>query len=382
MTAPPLSLYIHLPWCVRKCPYCDFNSHALRGELPHARYVAALQADVQAEAEAGRAQGRRIETIFLGGGTPSLFSGDDIAQILDTVREHFELKPEAEITLEANPGTTERDRLSSYRDAGVNRLSLGAQSFNEDALRRLGRIHGRDEILAAYRDAVAAGFDNVNLDLMYALPGQSVAAALADIEQALALSPAHLSWYQLTLEPNTVFHAKPPQDLPDEDTVWAMQCAGLERLQDAGFERYEISAYARAGHRCQHNLNYWLFGDYLAVGAGAHGKITHADGSVIRYTKPAHPTAYMESVTHAARVSEQTIPATELGFEFMLNALRLPDGFSEETLRSRAGLELAEVVGVQRARELELIGSPRAGWCGPTERGLRYLNDLQALFLP
>ena len=378
---PPLSLYIHLPWCIRKCPYCDFNSHAAGAHAPRARYVDSLMRDLQFEAASGRATGRRIETVFLGGGTPSLFNGDEIRRIIEAARRNFSLCPDAEITLEANPGTTERDNLANYREAGVNRLSLGAQSFDDVMLKRLGRIHGSDEILTAYEDAVAAGFDNINLDLMFALPGQTVAAASGDVQQAIDLGPAHISWYQLTLEPNTVFHARPPQDMPTDDESWQIQHAGTQLLIDAGYQQYEISAFARNGLRCRHNLNYWTFGDYLAVGAGAHGKYTDEDGGVWRYQKPAHPLSFMEQAG-SADANLRQIEHADLSFEFMLNVLRLPEGFSEERFAERTGLVFGALIdAVERARSLELLASPAPGKWRPTERGLRFLNDLQALFL-
>ena len=350
--------------------------------MPSAQYVAALTRDLQQEGASGRPAGRTIRTVFLGGGTPSLFTGDEVATIIEAVRANFTLDPDAEITLEANPGTTEYDNLANYRKAGINRLSLGAQSFDDEALKCLGRIHGKAEILAAYEDAVAAGFDNINLDLMFALPGQTIAAARDDIAAASALRPAHISWYQLTLEPNTVFFARPPDKLPDDDEAWDIQQAGQRQLADAGYEQYEISAYARDGHRCRHNLNYWSFGDYLAVGAGAHGKFTDSDGGVWRYQKPAHPRSYMEQVGRADD-GARLLQASDLCFEFMLNALRLRGGFTEEGFCERTSLPFDAVRDVVvRARSMQLLTSPGNGRWRPTGRGLRFLNDLQALFLP
>jgi putative oxygen-independent coproporphyrinogen III oxidase len=381
-TAIPLSLYIHLPWCVRKCPYCDFNSHAAGADAPRARYVDALIKDIEREAASGRARGRTIETVFLGGGTPSLFSGEEVHTIIENVRSNFTLSTDAEITLEANPGTTERDNLANYRLAGVNRLSLGAQSFSDESLKRLGRIHGRAEIFAAYDDALAAGFDNINLDLMFALPGQSLAAAESDINEAISLQPTHISWYQLTLEPNTVFYARPPQDIPDQDNAWQIQHMGQQRLAAGGYDQYEISAFARDGRRCRHNLNYWTFGDYLAVGAGAHGKFTDVNGRVWRYQKPAHPLSFMEQAGATAD-DAHLLENADLSFEYMLNALRLRQGFTECAFSASTGLEFDALAdGIEKARTLELIASPQPGAWQPTERGLRFLNDLQALFLP
>jgi oxygen-independent coproporphyrinogen-3 oxidase len=383
---PPLSLYLHLPWCVQKCPYCDFNSHTAGETADKRRYIAALINDIRCEAE--RAGDRVVETVFFGGGTPSYFSAGEIEALVGEATASFNLAGDAEITMEANPGTVERDRLADYRKAGINRLSLGAQSFNDDSLRRLGRIHGTDEILAAWRDAEKAGFDSINLDLMYALPGQSLDMAMFDLQRAIALSPPHLSWYQLTLEPNTVFHARPPADLPDEDSSWEIEERGHELLGAAGFEHYETSAFARPGFACRHNLNYWQFGDYLAVGAGAHGKYTDDSGKVWRYRKPAHPASYMRaSESGQPEVRMELLAEADLLFEFMLNALRLRRGFTTGDFEARTGLpwSVAEP-GTARAVSLELLtgcdGSGGSAAFRPTHHGRRFLNDLQALFLP
>lgn len=382
MTPPPLSLYVHLPWCVRKCPYCDFNSHTAGASLPDRRYVEALRVDLAQEAV--RAAGRRVETVFFGGGTPSLFGADEIAAIIEAARSLMPVARDAEITLEANPGTVERGRLADYRLAGVNRLSLGVQSFDARSLRRLGRIHGPAEVFAAWRDAEQAAFDSVNLDLMYALPGQAVPDALEDLRQALALSPQHISWYHLTLEPNTVFHASPPADLPDEDTVIEIEEAGRQLLAGAGYGQYEVSAFALPGHRCRHNLNYWEFGDYLAVGAGAHGKLTAPDGSIRRYAKPAHPLAYMQACeTGAIPRNERLLAPAEVAFEYLLNALRLPGGFREADFTARSGLAWSSVAaGMEQALALGLMEAAGSGRWRPTARGRLFLNDLQGLFLP
>jgi len=378
---PPLSLYVHLPWCVRKCPYCDFNSYAGGDPEVRARYLDALIADIGIEA--GRAAGRPLISVFLGGGTPSLFAPGEIARLLAAVREHFVLTGDSEITMEANPGTVERGELGGYRSAGVTRLSIGAQSFDAGKLALLGRIHSPDDIERSANDARRAGFDNVNVDLMYALPGQDVASALRDIESAAALRPQHVSWYQLTLEPNTVFHARPPPGLPDEELAYAIQQAGEARLAALGYERYEVSAYAVAGRRCRHNLNYWTFGDYLAVGAGAHGKLTAAAG-VGRYRKPANPQAYMRQLELGdAGEPPQPVAAADLLFEFMLNALRLMDGFTEELFTERTrqpAVLLRERVEPLLRRGL-LVESGTGRW-RPTDLGWRFLNDLQAHFLP
>ena len=383
---PPLSLYVHLPWCVRKCPYCDFNSHTAGEAADKGRYVDALVKDIRQEG--ARAGGREVESVFFGGGTPSYFDAGEIGRLLEAIARSCRLSDGVEVTMEANPGTVERDRLADYRRAGVNRLSLGAQSFNGEALRRLGRIHGSEEITNAWRDALKAGFTSINIDLMYALPGQTLETARSDIEQAIALGPQHVSWYQLTLEPNTVFHARPPSDLPDEELAWAIEQQGYELLAAAGYERYETSAFAQAGYRCRHNLNYWQFGDYLAAGAGAHGKFTDDDGSIWRYRKPPNPSSYMQKFESGMLdIPKQRLVAEDVAFEFMLNALRLTRGFKTEQFTGRTGLPWGVVLpGVARAESLGLL------WCGvgedgeglvvPTALGRRFLNDLQALFLP
>ncbi|NIA26604.1 MAG: radical SAM family heme chaperone HemW [Desulfobulbaceae bacterium] len=378
---PPLSLYIHLPWCVRKCPYCDFNSYTAGDKAPRSRYLEALKADLSIEAE--RAGERPLVSVFLGGGTPSLFSPDEIADLLDAVRKQYVLADDIEISMEANPGTVECGDPAGYRRAGVNRLSIGAQSFSAASLAALGRIHSVDDIGRAVRAATAAGFTNINIDLMYALPGQDVAAALFDIDQAAKLEPQHLSWYQLTLEPNTVFHAHPPSGLPDEEASWDIQQHGQQRLTDLGYVQYEVSAYARNDLRSAHNLNYWSFGDYLAVGAGAHGKISNDEG-IWRYAKTANPKRYMEQ--QESRDSEpalKPVAGPDLMFEFLLNVLRLTDGFDERLFRARTGL--AGDTLQQRllpAIKKGLVAAEEGQfWC-VTPLGRRFLNDLQAEFLP
>lgn len=381
-TLPPLSLYLHLPWCVQKCPYCDFNSHTAGVDVDRSRYVRALAADIAREGAA--LEGRAVETVFLGGGTPSFFPPADIGRVLDAVRVSFALAPDAEITMEANPGALESGRLAGYRAAGVNRLSLGAQSFDDAALARLGRIHDADRIRRAFREAREAGFDNINLDLMFALPGQDLRGAAADLEEAVRLAPEHLSRYQLTLEPNTRFHAEPPAGLPDEDLACDMQEQGREYLAAAGYAQYEVSAYARHRRRCRHNLNYWLFGDYAGAGAGAHGKLTCADGSVWRRSKTAHPRLYMEQQEAGlAGPAPRRVPPEDLGFEYLLNALRLNDGFTEAGFRERTGLPL-DSLGPQlrQAQDRGLLATDGAGGWGATRQGRLYLNDLQAIFLP
>ncbi|HET7371621.1 MAG TPA: radical SAM family heme chaperone HemW [Gammaproteobacteria bacterium] len=375
---PPLSLYVHLPWCVQKCPYCDFNSHPLRATLPEQDYLAALLSDLAEEL--ARVPGRTIETVFFGGGTPSLFSAAAIGRVLEAVGA--QLAADAEITLEANPGTVEHGAFSAYRAAGINRLSLGAQTFDAAALKRLGRIHGPDEIERAVDEARAAGLDNFNLDLMYALPAQSLDLALADIERALALGPAHLSHYQLTLEPQTPF-AKHPPPLPDDDAIWTMQLECQAALAAAGFVQYETSAYARSGRQCRHNRNYWQYGDYLGVGAGAHGKLTEAaSGRIVRREKVRHPTRYMRAAGSPAVFSEKRVADNDRMFEFMLNALRLNEGFDQRLVETRTGLPLGVAdPALTQAMGLGLLVRDGERYA-PSERGRAYLNDLQALFLP
>lgn len=381
MSGVPLSLYVHLPWCVRKCPYCDFNSHAANGEVPTARYVDALLADIDREAE--RAAGREVQTVFLGGGTPSLFPPGQVERLLAGIALRLPLAAAAEITMEANPGTVECGSPAGYRAAGVNRISLGAQSLDDPTLQRLGRLHSSDDVRRSVDAVVKAGFDNFNLDLMHGLPYQTVEMAVADIRAALSLGPAHLSWYQLTLEPNTVFHARPPAGLPDDETGWAIQDAGAAALAAAGFVQYEVSAWARDGRVCRHNLNYWQFGDYLAVGAGAHGKVT-VEGTVLRYRKPAHPLQYLQMMEAGEHEAGAEAPGeADLAFEFMLNALRLVEGFAESLFEERTGLSRGylEKLSAKARRRGLLERSPDGRWRA-TPLGMRFLNDLQAGFLP
>jgi len=374
---PPLALYVHIPWCVRKCPYCDFNSHEARTELPQTEYVSALLADLDQELDGQPPQ--PLASIFIGGGTPSLFAPEAIERLLTGIQARLPLAGDVEITLEANPGTVEQGKFAEFRAAGINRLSIGIQSFNDDALERIGRIHGRREAVRAAEAAHTAGFDNFNLDLMFGLPQQSVAESLADLRDAVALEPSHLSWYQLTLEPNTLFHARPPT-LPDEDRIADMQERGLGLLADAGFERYEVSAYARPGRRARHNLNYWEFGDYLGIGAGAHGKRT-ADGRVSRRWKHRHPRDYQEqSLMGTALAGEQHLDEDDLILEFMLNALRLTDGVAGALFEQRTGIALERIEPMLiRAQERELL-EHTDGRLRPTALGQRFLNDLVALF--
>ena len=380
----PLSLYVHLPWCVAKCPYCDFNSHAVpRDGLPERAYVAALLADLEFAAEAAR--GRELVSVFFGGGTPSLFTAESIARVLARARELLGAVPDVEVTLEANPGAVEHARFAEYRAAGVNRVSLGAQSFDDARLAALGRIHTAGETSDAVAELRGAGIDNLNLDLMYALPGQDVAAALADLEHAIALEPAHVSHYQLTLEPGTAFYHRPPA-LPDDELGFEIQLACQARLAAAGYTQYEVSGYARADRRCVHNLNYWQFGDYLGIGAGAHAKVTRdVPNAIVRSARVRSPVRYLAATAPAERI-EQSAPvaAAELPFEYFLNALRLNDGFTWAQYVTRTGLDRGAAAMVcERAAADGLLepNSVRSGW-RPTALGQRFLNDLQARFLP
>ena len=381
LSLPPLSLYVHLPWCVRKCPYCDFNSHEGRGPLPFADYVDALLADL--DHDLPLVWGRTVQTVFFGGGTPSLFPPEAIDRFLQAASARLRFAPACEITLETNPGTAEHGRFELYRQAGVNRLSFGIQSFDDGCLRRLGRIHDSGEAEAAVKLAQDAGYDNLNLDLMYALPEQSLAMAERDLERAFALQPAHVSHYQLTLEPNTVFAARPPQGIPDDDHAWDMQehCQAL--LAAHGYAQYEVSAYARPGRRCAHNVNYWRYGDYLGIGAGAHGKITlGAEQAVLRRWKIKHPTQYLARAGQAEAIGgDDRIGPERRPFEFMLNALRLVDGFAVGDFEARTGLPLDTIAAPLQAAYAQ-------GWLErdgervrPTELGRRYTNDVVALFL-
>ena len=379
--AIPLSLYIHIPWCVRKCPYCDFNSHAIRDKLPEQAYVDALLADL--EFDLPRVWGRRIETVFIGGGTPSLFSPEAIDKLLSGVRARLLLRPEAEITLEANPGTVEQVKFAEFRAAGVNRLSIGIQSFNDEHLQKLGRIHGRNEAVRAAESARQAGFDNFNLDLMYGLPGQNPAQALDDLHTTIDLAPSHFSYYQLTLEPNTLFHRYPPS-LPDDDTLWDMQERGQALLAEHGYQQYEISAYAQAGRCCAHNLNYWRFGDYLGIGAGAHGKLSDlAEGAIYRLWKRKNPRDFLNYAGSEANLGAvNRLTDTELPLEFMLNALRLTDGVSVELFRQHTGLGLNTIQNMLDQACARGLLSVTAGGLKPTELGQRFLNELLELFMP
>jgi oxygen-independent coproporphyrinogen-3 oxidase len=376
--SPPLSVYVHLPWCLRKCPYCDFNSHESPEALPERDYLDALRADL--EASLPWVWGRTVQSVFIGGGTPSLFSPEGIDRLLSDLRARLRLAADAEVTLEANPGTFERLRFRAYRDAGVNRLSLGIQSFDDRALQALGRVHDRAQALAAAQ-AAREDFKTFNLDLMVALPGQSMLDLERDLKQALAFEPPHLSVYQLTLEPNTLFAARPPRGLPDEDLAAEMHDRAMQELSAVGLARYEVSAFARTGHRARHNLNYWQFGDYLGIGAGAHGKLSFHD-RIIRQSRWRHPQTYMEKVRQGRPVElERTLNTTELPFEFMLNALRLTDGVPSALFEERTGVSLATVAPVLEdlQRRGLIISDPLR--LATTERGLAFLSDVQEAFL-
>lgn len=377
---PPLSLYIHFPWCVQKCPYCDFNSHELKNTLNEKKYIDALINDL--EQELPLFWGRSISSIFMGGGTPSLFSPESIDQLISALRARLTFAPDIEITMEANPGTVELGKFKEFNSAGINRLSIGIQSFNDDKLKSLGRIHGRKEAIRAAELAHDAGFNSFNLDLMYGLPNQSLAQAVDDIETAIALEPKHLSHYQLTIEPNTFFHHQPPT-VPDDDKLWEMQEACQSSIAKQDYAQYEISAYAKKGYQCQHNLNYWQFGDYLGIGAGAHGKLTNApEQKIVRSWKVKQPQDYLDKAYNDKRISGEKILSTDdAAFEFMMNALRLNEGFETEIFQQHVGLPISTVEkALKQAEEKGLIH-----WelkrIKPTETGQQYLNTLLELFM-
>ena len=375
---PPLSLYVHIPWCVRKCPYCDFNSHESRGEIAETQYIDALIADLNLALP--NIWGRRVQTIFFGGGTPSLFSAASFDRLLSEIRARVNLAPDAEITMEANPGTFEAEKFAAYRKLGINRLSIGIQSFNPRHLKALGRIHNDDEARGAI--AIARdNFDNFNLDLMYALPMQTLEEALADIDQAIALGAPHISAYHLTLEPNTLFYKHPPP-LPDHDASAVMQEAIEDKLHQAGYDHYETSAFAKPGHHCRHNLNYWQFGDYLGIGAGAHSKISFRD-RIVRQMRYKHPETYLQKIIAREAVQEHRGVGTEdLPFEFMMNALRLIDGVPLALYSERTGLPINTITKImQDAEEKQLLERDHQQ-LAPTQKGQRFLNDLLEMFLP
>jgi len=372
---PPLSLYIHIPWCVQKCPYCDFNSHALKGEVPHEEYVRHLLADLNNDV--ALTAGREVSTIFIGGGTPSLLSSEAMQLLLDGVRARLPLATDAEITMEANPGTVEADRFSGYQRAGVNRISIGVQSFSPQKLQRLGRIHGPEEAIRAAHLAAGLGLRSFNLDLMHGLPDQSLAEALDDLKQAIALNPPHLSWYQLTIEPNTLFGSRPPV-LPDDDSLWDIFEQGDALLRAAGYQQYETSAYAKPGYRCEHNLNYWRFGDYLGVGCGAHGKLTQPDGTILRTVKTRHPRGFM-----AGNYQEKQFAVADHDkpFEYFMNRFRLLEAMPRDEFSRYTGLPVAIIrPQIDCALEKGYITESEQSW-QITEQGKLFLNSLLELFL-
>ncbi len=375
---PPLSLYVHLPWCIRKCPYCDFNSHESKGEVPEARYIDAVVADL--EAALPLFWGRPIHSIFIGGGTPSLFSPASIDRLLSDIRARCKLDADCEITLEANPGTFEKDRFKAFRDAGVTRLSIGVQSFNDEHLKALGRVHDRAQAIAAVEEAQRS-FDTFNLDIMYALPGQTLEQMEQDITTALSLAPPHISIYHLTIEPNTYFAKFPPQ-IPEDDLAYSMLDRITEMTGANGMTRYEISAYAKNGHRCWHNLNYWQFGDYVGIGAGAHSKLSFPH-RVVRQVRKRDPALYMQSALAGNAIAQENEVAREdLPFEFMMNALRLSEGFELQSFTDRTGLPITAIA--RQLDEAEKKGLIERDFVRvkPTTRGFDFLNDLQSIFLP
>jgi len=374
---PPLALYVHLPWCLKKCPYCDFNSHEQPQDLPEQRYLDAVVADL--ESALPLIWGRGVHSIFIGGGTPSLFAPSSIDRLLADIRARLRLEADCEVTLEANPGTFEKDRFRAYRDAGVTRLSIGVQSFNDAHLKALGRVHDRAQALAAVEEAAKA-FDTFNLDIMYALPGQTVEQLDQDLDTALQFAPPHISIYHLTIEPNTYF-AKYPPSVPEDDEAYAMLDRITERVGEAGLERYEVSAYARANHRCRHNLNYWQFGDYLGIGAGAHSKLSFAH-RVLRQVRLRDPRRYMEQALAGRPLAqEDEVARADLPFEFMLNALRLRMGFGLRDFTERTGLPLTAIEAALQEAERKGLLERDFARVRPTQRGFDFLSDLQALFL-
>ncbi len=376
-TLPPLALYIHIPWCVRKCPYCDFNSHTASPVLPEQEYVDALLADLDQDLHA--VYGRELTSIFFGGGTPSLFSAEALGRLLKGVEQRIPFAADIEITLEANPGTFEQEKFVAYRKLGINRLSIGIQSFQQEKIEALGRIHNGDEAVRAAGMARQAGFDNFNLDLMHGLPDQSLDDALSDLRQAIALKPTHISWYQLTLEPNTVFWNQPPV-LPEDDTLWDIQEAGQALLAEHGYAQYEVSAYAQAGRPARHNLNYWSFGDFIGIGAGAHGKLSHPDGRIVRTWKTRLPKDYLNPAK-SFQAGEKSLSNDEMPFEFLMNALRLTAGVESRLYPERTGLSLETLAEGRREAEQSGLLQVEPSRLAATERGQLFLNDLLQQFL-
>lgn len=378
LVLPPLAAYVHIPWCLQKCPYCDFNSHGVRGPIPEQAYITAVLGDLAQDL--AWVQGRPLSSIFFGGGTPSLFSPQALGEILHALEQQVGFVADIEITLEANPGTFEQTRFQDYRALGINRLSIGIQSFQEAKLKALGRVHNGQEAIRAIEMAHKAGFDNFNLDLMHGLPGQSLEDALSDLTLALQQQPTHLSWYQLTLEPNTQFWHQPPL-LPEDDLLWAIQEAGQDLLAAQGYQHYETSAYSRPDKQARHNLNYWQFGDFLGLGAGAHAKLTHTQGQIIRHWKHRHPKDYLAAKGQWI-AGEHTLEADELPFEFLMNALRLTQGVPSELFSQRTGLSLEQIATIRRQAEQKGLLETDPQHLVATAQGQLFLNDLLQLFLP
>ncbi|MCG9705877.1 radical SAM family heme chaperone HemW [Photobacterium damselae] len=378
---PPLSLYVHIPWCVQKCPYCDFNSHALKAEIPELDYIDALLDDLSTDLLAYHLEHgeRKLHSIFIGGGTPSLISPEEIARLLQGIEARIPFSDDIEITMEANPGTVEAGRFQAYQQAGVNRISIGIQSFQDEKLKRLGRIHGAQEAITAAKLAEEAGLNSFNIDLMHGLPDQSINDALADLAQAIGLNPPHLSWYQLTIEPNTLFYSQPPT-LPDDDDLWDIFEQGHKMLTDAGYVQYEISGYSKPGKQCQHNLNYWRFGDYLGIGCGSHGKISFDDGRIVRTVKVKHPRGYLNP--EKAYLDQETVVANdERPFEFFMNRFRLLEACPKQDFVARTGLPLTHIQGaIDWALAQNYLTESDTHW-QITEHGKLFLNDLLAAFV-
>ncbi|ELV8802252.1 radical SAM family heme chaperone HemW [Vibrio vulnificus] len=385
LTPPALSLYVHIPWCVQKCPYCDFNSHALKEQIPEQMYINALLEDLDRDIEKYQLQRapRPLHSIFIGGGTPSLISAEGIRDLLQGIEKRIPFTPSIEITMEANPGTIEAERFVGYRKAGVTRISIGVQSFEQQKLERLGRIHGQDEAVNAARLAHQIGLNSFNLDLMHGLPDQSIEQALADLDKAIELNPPHLSWYQLTIEPNTMFYYKPPV-LPDDDQLWDIFEQGHQKLTQAGYVQYEISGYSKPGYQCQHNLNYWRFGDYLGIGCGSHGKLSFADGRIIRTTKIKHPKGYLAAHQNMVKPyldSEQLVEEIDRPFEFFMNRFRLMEACPKQDFIDTTGLPLSFIeTTIQWAVEMGYLNDNETSW-QITEKGKLFLNDLLEAFM-
>ncbi|MBY7805491.1 radical SAM family heme chaperone HemW [Vibrio fluvialis] len=385
LTPPALNLYVHIPWCVQKCPYCDFNSHALKADIPEEEYIDALLEDLDTDIERYQLAGdpRLLHSIFIGGGTPSLISADGIGRLLRGIEARIAFKPDIEITMEANPGTIEAERFVGYRHVGVTRISIGVQSFEPEKLTRLGRIHGREEAVNAAKLAHQIGLNSFNLDLMHGLPDQTLDQALADLDRAIELAPPHLSWYQLTIEPNTMFYFKPPT-LPDDDALWDIFDLGHQKLTEAGYVQYEISGYSKPGYQCQHNLNYWRFGDYLGIGCGSHGKLSFADGRIVRTTKVKHPRGYLAAYQNLAKPyldSEQLVEDVDRPFEFFMNRFRLIEPCPKADFSATTGLPISVIQPtLDWAIEQGYLSDNDTHW-QITEKGKLFLNDLLAAFM-